>query len=55
MGKAAIFKKYPFTIILKEEIVEPKNQELRIKIDPGARTTVRFVGYKLLAAMLQED
>ena len=39
MGKAAVFKRYPFTIILKEEIVEPNNQELRIKIDPGARTT----------------
>jgi 5-methylcytosine-specific restriction endonuclease McrA len=39
MGKAAVFKKYPFTIILKEEVVEPNNQELRIKIDPGARTT----------------
>ena len=38
-GKAAVFKRYPFTIILKEEVVEPKNQELRIKIDPGAQTT----------------
>jgi hypothetical protein len=39
MGKAAVLKRYPFTIILKEEIVEPNNQDLRIKIDPGARTT----------------
>ncbi len=38
-GKAAVVKRYPFTIILKEEIVEPSNQELRIKIDPGAKTT----------------
>jgi 5-methylcytosine-specific restriction endonuclease McrA len=38
-GKAAVFKKYPFTIILKQEVIEPNNQELRIKIDPGARTT----------------
>lgn len=38
-GKAAVFKRYPFTIILKEPIVEPNNQELRIKIDPGAKTT----------------
>ncbi|MFB8792035.1 MAG: RNA-guided endonuclease IscB [Potamolinea sp.] len=37
--KAAVFKRYPFTIILKEPIVEPNNQELRIKIDPGAKTT----------------
>ncbi|HAA29819.1 MAG TPA: HNH endonuclease [Cyanobacteria bacterium UBA8553] len=38
-GKAAVFKRYPFTMILKEEIVEPSNQELRIKIDSGAKTT----------------
>ncbi len=38
-GKAAVFKRYPFTIILKQEVVEQNNQELRIKIDPGARTT----------------
>jgi 5-methylcytosine-specific restriction endonuclease McrA len=38
-GKAAVFKRYPFTIILKEEVEEPENQPLRIKIDPGAKTT----------------
>ncbi|MGB7444377.1 MAG: RNA-guided endonuclease IscB [Coleofasciculaceae cyanobacterium] len=38
-GKAAVFKKYPFTIILKREVAEPSQQELRIKIDPGAKTT----------------
>lgn len=38
-GKAAVFKKYPFTIILKEEVERANNQELRIKIDPGAKTT----------------
>jgi KaiC/GvpD/RAD55 family RecA-like ATPase len=27
MGKAAVFKRYPFTIILKEEVVELNNQE----------------------------
>lgn len=38
-GKAAVFKRYPFTIILKEEVVESSHQDLRIKIDPGARKT----------------
>lgn len=38
-GKAVVFKRYPFTIIWKEEIVEPNNLHLRIKIDPGAKTT----------------
>jgi 5-methylcytosine-specific restriction endonuclease McrA len=37
-GKAAVFRRFPFTIILKEEVkgeVEP----LRLKIDPGSKTT----------------
>lgn len=38
-GKAAVFKRYPFTIIMKKEVAEPNNQELRIKIDPGAKTS----------------
>jgi 5-methylcytosine-specific restriction endonuclease McrA len=38
-GKAAVFKRYPFTIILDVEVVEPNNQELRIKIDPGSLDT----------------
>ena len=37
-GKAAVFRRYPFTIILKEESIE-EVKELRIKIDPGAKTT----------------
>ena len=38
--KAAVFRRYPFTIILKEA-VEPEfePEPLRIKIDPGSRTT----------------
>lgn len=37
-GKAAVFRRYPFTIILKREntIVEPY---LELRIDPGSRTT----------------
>jgi RRXRR protein len=37
--KAAAFKIYPFKIIWKEEVAPSSNQELRIKIDRGARTT----------------
>ncbi len=37
-GKAAVFRRYPLTIILKEES-KNKPKELRIKIDPGAKTT----------------
>jgi 5-methylcytosine-specific restriction endonuclease McrA len=37
-GKAAIFRRYPFTIILKKEVDNPING-LRVKIDPGAKTT----------------
>jgi len=38
-GKAAVFKRYPFTIILKVAIDDPVVAELRIKIDPGSKTT----------------
>ena len=38
-GKAAVFRRYPFTIILKEEKEDVKTQPSRLKIDPGSRTT----------------
>jgi len=37
--KAAVLKLYPFTIILKVAIDDPVITELRIKIDPGSKTT----------------
>ena len=38
-GKAAVLKRYPFTIILSVTIDDPIVAELRIKIDPGSKTT----------------
>src|SRR5262249_49500858 len=38
-GKAAVFRRYPFTIILKREIVNPMAPDLKLKIDPGSKTT----------------
>lgn len=38
-GKAAVFRRYPFTLILKESVRAPKIEPLRLKIDPGAKTT----------------
>ena len=38
-GKAALFRRYPFTIILKREVSNVDNNSLRLKIDPGSRTT----------------
>jgi 5-methylcytosine-specific restriction endonuclease McrA len=38
-GKAATFKRYPFTIILKTVVETPEVQPLRIKVDPGSKTT----------------
>ncbi len=39
-GQAAVFRRYPFTIILKERTLEESQvQEYRVKIDPGSRTT----------------
>lgn len=37
-GKAAVFRKFPFTIILKDP-VEGEQADLHLKIDPGSKTT----------------
>jgi 5-methylcytosine-specific restriction endonuclease McrA len=37
--KAAVFKRYPFTIILLSAVESPRVQPLRIKLDPGSLTT----------------
>ena len=36
-GKAAIYRKYPFTIILKRKVNWPKPKPLRFKVDPGSK------------------
>lgn len=38
-GKAAAYRRYPFTIILKGEVPEPTLEPLRVKLDPGSRVT----------------
>lgn len=38
-GKAAVLKRFPFTIVLKVTIGNPAVADLRIKIDPGSKTT----------------
>src|SRR5690242_8532409 len=38
-GSAAIFRRYPFTIILKHAVDYPSVPELRVKLDPGSKTT----------------
>lgn len=38
-GKAAIYRKMPFTIILKREVPEPRKNEYRMKIDYGSKHT----------------
>jgi 5-methylcytosine-specific restriction endonuclease McrA len=38
-GRAAVLKRYPFTLILKCAVEEPQLEPLRIKIDPGSKTT----------------
>lgn len=34
-GKAAIYRQYPFTIILKYAVPDPKTKPLQLKLDPG--------------------
>jgi len=38
-GKAAVYRRYPFTLILKRTVERPELQPLRVKIDPGSQTT----------------
>jgi 5-methylcytosine-specific restriction endonuclease McrA len=38
-GKAAVLKRFPFTIILKYTVDQPTLEPLRVKIDPGSKTT----------------
>ena len=37
--KAAVWRTFPFTIILKAEVKDHVGQPLRLKLDPGSRTT----------------
>jgi 5-methylcytosine-specific restriction endonuclease McrA len=38
-GQAAVWRRFPFTIILKKEVGEAVTQPLRLKLDPGSTTT----------------
>src|SRR5438874_2217678 len=38
-GKAAVWRRFPFTLILREAKPEAEVVPLRLKIDPGSRTT----------------
>ncbi len=38
-GKAAVYRRYPFTIILKRAVPDAEVQPIRMKVDPGSKTT----------------
>jgi 5-methylcytosine-specific restriction endonuclease McrA len=38
-GEAAVYRRYPFTLLLKRAVEQPHLEPLRIKIDPGSKTT----------------
>jgi 5-methylcytosine-specific restriction endonuclease McrA len=38
-GKAAVYRRYPFSIILKRAVEQPVLPPLRVKLDPGSKTT----------------
>jgi 5-methylcytosine-specific restriction endonuclease McrA len=38
-GRAAVYRRYPFTLILKCAVEQPHLEPLRVKIDPGSKTT----------------
>src|SRR4028118_1673679 len=39
LAQAAVYLRYPFTIILKYAVSHPKTQPGQLKIDPGSKTT----------------
>ena len=38
-GRAAVWRHFPFTIILKAAVASPQAEPLRVKLDPGSKTT----------------
>jgi len=38
-GKAAVLRHYPFVLILHAEVEMPQLEPLRVKLDPGSKTT----------------
>lgn len=38
-GQAAVYRRYPFTIILKYEVAQPQTQPLDLKWDPGSKAS----------------
>ncbi len=38
-GKAAVYRRFPFVIILKKECTPSKQAQIELKIDPGSQTT----------------
>jgi 5-methylcytosine-specific restriction endonuclease McrA len=38
-GRAAVYRRYPFTLILKIRVEQPVPRPLRLKLDPGSKTT----------------
>ncbi len=38
-GKAAVYRRFPFTIILKRAVVDPTVPTVQLKVDPGSKTT----------------
>ncbi|MFL5667278.1 MAG: RRXRR domain-containing protein, partial [Ktedonobacteraceae bacterium] len=38
-GKAAVLRRYPFVLILHAEVEMPQLDPLRVKLDPGSKTT----------------
>lgn len=37
--KAAVLRRFPFTLLLKAVVEQPQEERLRVKLDPGSKTT----------------
>jgi hypothetical protein len=56
-GKAAVYRRYPFTIILKRVVEEPHLAPLRVKIDPGSKTKgiVTDIAYRFCTLLARSN
>lgn len=50
-GKAAVFQRYPFTIILTESLSQLKLEQLGFKINPGVQITSNVVNKRKKTTM----
>ena len=53
-GKAAVLRRYPFTIILKQSYPTASPRPVRLKLDPGSKTTGAIKAFQARARLASD-